>query len=64
MLPFSERVTCTITEACSASGLGRTKIYEALSDGRLVSIKVDNRRLIIVASLLSMLEPERQDNAA
>jgi excisionase family DNA binding protein len=64
MVPFSERVTCTIAEACAATGLGRTKLYEALADGRLVSTKVDNRRLIVVASLIKMLEPKQRIDAA
>ena len=63
-VPFSERPTCTIAEACEASGLGRTKLYEAMADNRLASIKIDNRRLVIVASLLKMLEPERLSDAA
>jgi len=63
-VPFSERPTCTIAEACEASGLGRTKLYEAMADNRLASIKIDNRRLVIVASLLKMLEPERLNDAA
>ena len=63
-VPFSERPTCTIAEACEASGLGRTKLYEAMADGRLVSIKIDNRRLVVVASLLEMLKPERLNVAA
>ena len=46
------------------SGLGRTKLYEAMADGRLVSIKIDNRRLVVVASLLEMLKPERLNDAA
>ncbi len=63
-MQFTNRITCTVAEACEASGLGRTKIYEAMADGRLVSTKIDNRRLIVVASLLTMLEPERQSKAA
>lgn len=56
-IPFRERISCTITEACVASGIGRTKLYEAMRDGRLESVKVDNRRLVLVASLLRLLEP-------
>jgi hypothetical protein len=63
-VPFSERPTCTIAEACEASGLGRTKLYEAIADRRLESIKIDARRLVVVASLLKMLEPERLSDAA
>jgi excisionase family DNA binding protein len=63
-MQFTNRITCTIAEACEASGLGRTKIYEAISDGRLVSTRIDRRRLIIVASLLEMLKPEQLNDAA
>ena len=63
-VPFSERPTCTINQACEVSGLGRTKLYEAMADGRLVSIKIDNRRLVVVALLLEMLKPERLNDAA
>jgi excisionase family DNA binding protein len=64
IIPFSERITCTVDEACQASGLGRTKLYEAVADKRLASTKIDNRRLILVKSLLEMLNPERLDDAA
>jgi excisionase family DNA binding protein len=63
-VPFSERPTCTIAEACEASGLGRTLLYEAMHDGRLASIKIGGRRLVVIASLLKMLEPERLSDAA
>jgi excisionase family DNA binding protein len=53
-IPFSQRISCTITEASQVTGLGRTKIYEAISDGRLESVKLDNRRLVVVASLLRL----------
>ena len=62
-IPFCERPTCTIAEACAASGLGRTKLYEAMADGRLAWTKVDNRRLIAVPSLLKMLAPAAQAGA-
>jgi len=58
-IPFRERISCTIAEACTASGIGRTKLYEAMSDGRLESVKVDNRRLVLVPSLLRLIEPNR-----
>jgi len=58
-IPFRERISCTIAEACAASGIGRTKLYEAMADGRLESVKVDNRRLVLVPSLLRLVEPNR-----
>jgi hypothetical protein len=27
-IPFAQRLTCTIAEACAATGLGRTKLYD------------------------------------
>ncbi len=57
-IPFADRITCTIPEACQVSGLGRTKLYELMADGRLEFVKVDNRRLPRVASLLKLLSGE------
>jgi excisionase family DNA binding protein len=55
-VPFAERLTCTITEACEAVGLGRTKLYELIDEGRLASITIGRRRLVVVRSLLKLLE--------
>jgi hypothetical protein len=63
-IPFADRPTCTVVEACQASGLGRTKLYEAMSDGRLESVKIDNRRLVCVPSLLKLLAVPDRVNAA
>jgi excisionase family DNA binding protein len=54
-LPFSERLTCTVEEACEVTGLGRTKIYELIGNGRLNTTTVGRRRLIIVQSLLALV---------
>jgi excisionase family DNA binding protein len=55
-IPFVQRLTCTIDEACEATGLGRTKLYELIGAGHLVTTTVGRRRLIVVRSLLSLLE--------
>jgi excisionase family DNA binding protein len=55
-VPFAERLTCTIAEACEALGLGRTKLYELIDEGRLASITIGRRRLVVVRSLLKLLE--------
>jgi excisionase family DNA binding protein len=55
-VPFAERLTCTIAEACEAVGLGRTKLYELIDEGRLDSITIGRRRLVVVRSLLKLLE--------
>jgi excisionase family DNA binding protein len=58
-IPFAQRVTCTITDACEAMGLGRTKIYELIGDGRLIATSVGRRRLVVVASLLTLMKTNR-----
>ena len=39
-IPFMQRPTCTIKEACKASGMGRTKFYELIKGGELQMISV------------------------
>jgi len=36
----------SIAQVCAQTGLGRTRIYEELTSGRLKSVKVGSRRLI------------------
>jgi excisionase family DNA binding protein len=54
-LPFAQRLTCTVAEACEVTGLGRTKIYELIGDGRITTTTVGRRRLVIVQSLLVLV---------
>lgn len=54
-IPFMQRPTCTIKEACKASGMGRTKFYELIKGGELKMISVGRRRLVQVPSLLKFL---------
>ena len=55
-VPFGQKLTCTINEACEVTGLGRTKLYELIGDGHLATTTVGRRRLVVVRSLLSLLE--------
>lgn len=57
-IPFRQRPTCTIKEACKASGLGRTKFYELIKGGQLTIISIGRRRLVQVPSLLKLLRME------
>ena len=45
----------SIQEACRVSGVGRTKLYEAISSGELPSFKIGTRRLIRVTTLEAWL---------
>ena len=55
-IPFVQRLACTIAEACEVTGLGRTKLYELIEDGHLITTTVGRRRLVMVRSLLSLLQ--------
>jgi hypothetical protein len=57
-IPFAERFSCTIDNACEASGLGRTSIYGAIADGRLKTVIVGKHRLVLVSSLIRMIDPD------
>jgi excisionase family DNA binding protein len=58
-VPFPDRLTCTIAEACEASGLGRTKVYELIGGGCLETTRVGRRRLVFVRSLRTLLQPDQ-----
>ena len=55
---FAERFSCTIAEACEATGLGRTKLYELIGAGHLETTTVGRRRLVLVRSLRTLLRAE------
>lgn len=55
-VPFRERPTCSIAEACAAAGFGRTKLYELLDEGVVSATKIGRRRLVRVSSLLAFLD--------
>jgi len=55
IIPFQERVTCTVPEALRVTGLGRTKLYELIGQGSLTTLKIGRRRLIVVESLLALI---------
>ena len=57
-IPFAERLTCTIAEACEATGLGRTKMYELIGEGCLETTTIGRRRLVRVSSLRELLEQD------
>src|SRR5579864_5119859 len=55
-IPFLERLTCTIAEACKATGLGRTKLYELIGEGRVDTARIGRRRLVKVRSLQRLVD--------
>jgi hypothetical protein len=63
-IPFRERLSCTIVEACAATGLGRTKMYEEIGAGRVQTRKFGARTLIVVDSLVALIDPGSANSAA
>jgi excisionase family DNA binding protein len=59
-IPFAQRLACTVAAACEATGLGRTKLYELIGEGRLHTTTIGRRRLVMVRSLLTLLETENK----
>jgi hypothetical protein len=63
-IPFRERISCTIPEACAATGLGRTKLYQEIAAGRVQTNKMGTRVLVIVKSLEHIIDPSNQGGAS
>ena len=59
-LPLTDRITCSVTEACAATGLGRSTIYELMARGAIDSLSVGRRRLVRVESILRLLAPREE----
>ena len=55
---FKDRLTCTVREACSVTGIGKTKMHELISGGAVESAKIGRRRLVKVPSLLRLVGQE------
>jgi excisionase family DNA binding protein len=59
-IPFAQRLSCTVAEACEATGLGRTKLYDLIGEGQLHTTTIGRRRLVMVHSLLTLLETKHK----
>jgi excisionase family DNA binding protein len=53
--PAIQREGLSIAEASAAAGIGRTKLYEAIADGRLMARKLGKRTLILRDDLRQFL---------
>jgi len=49
-----DTLLCSITDAAGALGLGRSKLYELISEGRLETVLIGRRRLVRVESLRAL----------
>lgn len=53
-----EPLAYSIKEACRASSLGRTRLYQLIAEGRLEARKVGKRTIIPAASLRALIDGE------
>jgi len=54
---------CSIREAATALGIGRTKLYDLLAQGQLLSVQIGTRRLVRVDSIKTLLNVAAGDAA-
>ncbi|MFQ3894662.1 helix-turn-helix domain-containing protein [Sphingobium sp. R-7] len=55
LYPPPTKLAYSISEACQASSLGRTKIYNLIAAGRLRVTRVDGRTLIPAEALTALI---------
>ena len=63
LVPFRERLTCSVLEAEEATSISRSTLYTDMEAGRLEYTKHGKRRLILIPSLLKMIEGETKPSA-
>ena len=47
-----------IEDACAVTGLGKTKIYELIAEGKLKAVSVGRRRLVHFSSIEALLQSD------
>lgn len=50
-----KKIAYSIREACEASSLGRTTVYSHIMSGRLDSVRIGGRRVILADSLHDLI---------
>jgi excisionase family DNA binding protein len=48
-------VSVTIDDTCQMIGIGRTKVYELIAQGRLQTVCIGTRRVVLVASIEALI---------
>lgn len=51
-----EIITCPIIDTARALGVGRTKIYELINEGKLKTVKIGRRTLVKTASIRALVD--------
>ena len=53
--PTTPKLAFTLAEAVTATGLGKTRLYEEIKEGRLKALKAGRRTLVPAASISAWL---------
>ena len=48
-------VSATIIDTCHVTGLGRTKVYELINEGKLKTCVIGRRRLVLYESIEELI---------
>jgi excisionase family DNA binding protein len=56
--PTRKPLAVPVGTALEISGLGRTKLYELIKEGKLKTVAIGRRRLINFASLEALVAPD------
>jgi len=54
-----QTVLCSIPDAARALSLGRSKTYELIEEGRLQTVRIGRRRLVVASSIHRLVEGSR-----
>ena len=57
--PATDAITAPVDKFCVLSGLGKNTVYQMIGDGRLASIKIGRRRLVVVDSYRRLIQEEQ-----
>lgn len=61
MAPQVAPITVRIPEACRMIGIGRSKMYELIQEGRIETVKLGTSTLVVVESLVTLVAGIRQE---
>ena len=53
---MENKILYSVSEAAKMLGVGRTKIYDMLAKGHILSMRIGSRRLVKVESIKALIE--------
>ncbi len=59
-----EKLAYSINETAKVLSLGRTSIYALIAEGRLATVKLGTRRLVMAESVRQLINAAANDQAA